>query len=234
MKTQTLETQDGHTIKYLLTPISIGLMMQDLPDPPPLRKSRKHRPAPLDLRTPNPHPRQHLSPLDSNNPNAIEEYLFSPSPSHSNLGMPSPAHYSQNDLLNILNSNPPLTPVEPLRTAPLKEEVTLGLGVQLSPGLPPASHSVWETGVVDEIFVELVNTEKSFLTEVETIEVIVREILVPLGVVEHEWTYVVTNLKILHSEFVGHLNAEGERTGITPEVLQDILKWVLSSDEGLC
>jgi len=148
--------------------------------------------------------------------------------------MPSPAHYSQNDLLNILNSNPPLTTVEPLRTAPLKEEVTHGLGVQLSPCLPPASHSVGETGLVDEIFVELVNTEESFLAEVETIELIVREILVPLGVVEHEWTDAVTNLKALHSEFVGHLNAEGEHTGITPEVLKDILKWVLYSDETLC
>ena len=147
--------------------------------------------------------------------------------------MPSPVHYSQKDLLNILNSNPPLTPVEPLRTAPLKMEVrdtegeTLGLGVQLSPDLPPASHSVGAAGtdVVDEIFVELVSTEESFLAELETMEGIIREILVPLGVVGQDWTEAVVNLKNLHAEFVTHLNKE-ERNGIMRETLKDILGWV--------
>lgn len=150
--------------------------------------------------------------------------------------MPSPAHYSQNDLLNILNSNPPLTPVEPLRTTPFKPEdgeVTHGLGVQLLPGLPPASHSMEETvGIVDEIFVELVGTEESFLAELETMEGIIREILVPLEVVGQEWMEAVRNLKTLHAEFVTQLNGE-ERAGITREVLKEILRWVLSLMGGM-
>jgi hypothetical protein len=209
------------------------------PPPPPLRKSRKHRPAPLDLSP----QRQHLSPLDSNNPNAIEEYLFSPSPvtAVGLLGMPSPVHYSQNDLLNILDSNPPLTPVPPLRTAPLptvedtlsETNVVTGLGVQvddappLSPGLPPASHTIdpSPTGPVDEIFVELVATEDSFVLELDTIERIVAELLVPMDIVSKEWLDVVRDLRALHVRFVRDLNSD-EKTGITPSILNTILHWV--------
>lgn len=138
----------------------------------------------------------------------------------------------------MLNSNPPLTPVEPLRTTPFKQEredgeVTHGLGVQLSPGLPPASHSMGEAvGIVDEIFVELVGTEESFLAELETMEEIICEILVPLEVVGQEWTETARNLKTLHAEFVTQLNGK-ERTGITREVLKEILRWVLSLMGGM-
>jgi len=199
------------------------LIFQDLPTPPPLRKSRKHRPTPLDLSP----KRQHLSPLDSNNPNALEEYLFSSSPASANsavgLGMPSPAHYSQMDLLNILETNPPLTPVAPLRTAPLAPEVELA---PPSPGLPPALHAE-ETmdGPIDDIFLELLHTESSFLSEIETIEEMVIDVLGPLKVVESSWTEGIKNLKTLHTVFAGEL-AVGDRAGITPVVLQNILKWV--------
>ena len=200
------------------------------PPPPPLRKSRKHRPAPLDLSP----QRQHLSPLDSNNPNAIEEYLFSPSPATalSLLGMPSPAHYSQTDLLHILDSNPPLTPVPPLRTTASEDTVT-GLGVQvddappLSPGLPPASHTVDPSpaGPVDDIFVELVATEDSFVVELNTMERMVAELLVPMDIVSREWLDVVQDLTGLHVRFVRDLNSDG-KTGITPSILNTILHWV--------
>ena len=151
------------------------LTSKDLTAPPPLRKSRKHRPAPLDLSPSS----NHLSPLDSNNPNALEDYLFSPSPMSSksavDMGMPSPAHYGQTDLLNILESNPPLTPVPPLQTATFRKDsgerdLDMSLRVDTpegtapsSPGLPPASHStdVME-GPIDEIFLELLHTEQSF------------------------------------------------------------------------
>src|SRR5579859_7736143 len=211
------------------------LTLQDLPAPPPLRKSRKHRPAPLDLSPPS--QRQHLSPLD--NPNALEEYLFSSSPTSANsavgMGMPSPAHYSQNDLLNILDSNPPLTPIPPLRTAPLpSDDKNVGLNLHVegpdvvvpsSPGLPPLHAEEAMEGPFDEIFLELLHTETSFLSEVETIEIIVREVLNPLGVVEANWVDAVTQLKKLHTEFVGQLGA-GDRAGITPGVLKSILIWV--------
>ena len=195
---------------------------QDLPPPPPLRKSRKHRPTPLDLSP----TRQHLSPLDSNNPNAIEDYLFSSSPISANttvgLGMPSPVHYSQTDLLNILESNPPLTPVPPLRTSPPAIESEAPDAPQLSPGLPPASHCDRQ---VDDIFVELLQTENSFLEEVNTIEIIVREILAPLGVADDRWLHAVEDLKDLHGTFVQDLIGE-KMSGITPTVLKVLLKWV--------
>lgn len=149
--------------------------------------------------------------------------------------MPSPAHYSQTDLLNILDSNPPLTPIPPLRTAPLPpDEKNVGLNVHvegldvtapLSPGLPPLHAEEAMEGPFDEIFLELLHTETSFLSEVETIMVIVREVLNPLGAVEGTWVDAVAELKKLHTEFVGQLGA-GDRAGITPGVLGSILKWV--------
>jgi len=231
MKTQTQACPNMPTRRYP-TPKQTALIAQDLPTPS-LRKSRKHRPAPLDLSPPH---RQHLSPLD--NPNALEEYLFSSSPATANsaveMGLPSPAHYSQRDLLNILDSNPPLTPIPPLRTAPLRpDEKPVGLdghgeapGVApLSPGLPPLHAEESMEGPFDEIFLELLHTETSFLSEVETIEVIVREVLHPLGAVEPTWVEAVEDLKKLHTEFVKQLGAS-ERAGITPDVLKSILKWV--------
>ena len=80
-------------------------------------------------------------------------------------------------------------------------------------------------GPFDEIFLELLHTETSFLSEVDTIEAIVRELLNPLGVVETTWVDVVVDMKKLHTEFVGQLGA-GERGGITPGVLKSILHWV--------
>jgi hypothetical protein len=148
------------------------------------------------------------------------------------MGMPSPAHYSQTDLMNILDSNPPLTPVAPLRAAPLVEEGlrpgTPADTAPLSPGLPPASHSEdTMEGPIDEIFLELLHTETSFLSELDTIDSIVRDILLPLDVVDTKWLNAVDNLKTLHGEFVQHLSA-GDRAGITPAVLESILKWVMS------
>jgi hypothetical protein len=221
--------------------LQIHLTSKELPAPPPLRKSRKHRPAPLDLSPPQ--QRRHLSPLDSNNPNALDDYLFSNTPgtakSSVGMGMPSPAHYSQTDLMNILDSNPPLTPVPPLRTAPLQPLELEGRGVEVpdgapfSPGLPPALHAEEElNGPFDEIFLELLHTETSFLSEVETIEVIVREILKPLDVVDASWLDAVSKLKELHTEFVAQLGA-GDRAGITPVVLKSILKWVFHLKEFL-
>ena len=148
--------------------------------------------------------------------------------------MPSPVHYSQTDLLNILDSNPPLTPIPPLRTAPLPpDEKTVGLNVHvegpdvapLSPGLPPLHAEEAMEGPFDEIFLELFRTETSFLSEVDTIQAIVRELLNPLGVVETTWVDVVVDMKKLHTKFVGQLGA-GERAGITPGVLKSILHWV--------
>ena len=148
--------------------------------------------------------------------------------------MPSPVHYSQKDLLNILDSNPPLTPVAPLRTAPLPPDGTnVGLNVTvdipdvapLSSGLPPSHAEESMDGPFDEIFLELLHTEMSFLSEVETMAVIVKEILNPLGVVESSWIDAVEELKLLHTQFVAQLRA-GERAGITPGVLKSILKWV--------
>jgi hypothetical protein len=152
--------------------------------------------------------------------------------------MPSPIHYSQNDLLHILDSNPPLTPVPPLRTTttgndPRVNGPVTGLGVQvddappLSPGLPPASHAVDPTppGPVDEIFVELVATEDSFVVELDTIERIVAELLVPMSIVSKEWLDVVRDLRALHVKFVRDLNSD-EKMGITPSILDTILEWV--------
>jgi hypothetical protein len=108
-----------------------------------------------------------------------------------------------------------------------------GLGVQvddappLSPGLPPASHTVdpAPTGPVDEIFVELVATEDSFVVELHTIERIVAELLVPMAIVSKEWLDVVRDLRALHVRFVRDLNSD-EKTGITPSILNTILHWV--------
>jgi hypothetical protein len=231
---ENTDTSIPQCIPEKVSPLNVQSNCQELPSPPTSRKSRKHRPTPLDLSPPQ--QRQHLSPLDSNNPNALDDYLFSNTPgtaqSNVGMGMPSPAHYSQTDLMNILDSNPPLTPVPPLRTAPLHPQDTEGLGVDvpdgapLSPGLPPALHA--EEGLdgpFDEIFLELLHTETSFLSEVETIEVIVREVLQPLDVVDSAWLDTATKLKELHTGFVGQLGA-GDRAGITPIVLKSILKWV--------
>jgi uncharacterized NAD(P)/FAD-binding protein YdhS len=78
---------------------------------------------------------------------------------------------------------------------------------------------------MDEIFLELLHTEKSFLSELDTIDTIVRDILIPLSVVDAKWHDAVDNLKSLHDEFVQHLGA-GDRAGITPVVLETIVKWV--------
>jgi hypothetical protein len=146
------------------------------------------------------------------------------------MGMPSPAHYSQTDLMNILDSNPPLTPVPPLRTAPLVDNSlrpeTPGDVAPLSPGLPPASHSEdTMEGPIDEIFLELLHTEKSFLSELDTIDSIVRDILIPLGIVDNKYLASINSLKQLHADFVRSLAAD-DRAGITPLVLETIIKWV--------
>jgi len=210
--------------KVPLTQKSQCLTIQDLPPPPLLRMSRKHRPTPLDLSP----KRQHLSPLDSNNPNALEEYLFSNSHATANssvgLGMPSPAHYSQIDLFNILETNPPLTPVAPLRTAPVAPEVDV---VPVSPGFPPALHAEDTEGPIDEIFLELLHTETSFLSEIETIEAMVKEVLCPLGVVGSDWVSGVSSLRILHAGFAKELG-KSDSGAITPTLLQSLLEWVLS------
>ena len=137
--------------------------------------------------------------------------------------MLSPAHYSQTDLLNILDTNPPLTPVAPLRTAPLPPEVDIA---PVSPGLPPALHAE-ETfdGPIDEIFLELLHTETSFLSEIEAIENMVQNVLGPLHVVESDWSDAVSSLKLLHAGFAKELGAS-DRGAITPDVLLSILKWV--------
>jgi hypothetical protein len=132
--------------------------------------------------------------------------------------------------MNILNSNPPLTPVPPLRTAPLIETglrpETPGDVPPLSPGLPPASHSEdTMEGPIDEIFLELLHTEKSILSELDIIHSIVRDVLIPLGIVDHKYLISINSLKQLHAEFVQSL-AAGDRAGITPLVLETIIKWV--------
>jgi hypothetical protein len=95
----------------------------------------------------------------------------------------------------------------------------------LSPGLPPSHAEGSMDGPFDEIFLELLHTETSFLSEVEAIAIIVKEILNPLGVVEGSWIEAVEEMKLLHTQFVGLLGA-GECAGITPGVLTGILKWV--------
>jgi hypothetical protein len=191
--------------------------------------SRKHRPASLDLSPQG----QHLSLFESNYPCAIEGSTLAHSlasrSSNVGLGTPSPAHYSQRDLLHLLDSNPRLTPVLPLRTAPLvpaNGELGVDLTLSLSPGLPPASHSMEVVGdPIDEVFVELASTENSFLEELDTIGMVLKEILVPLEIVSSEWLEAVSKLNSLHREFVRQLGVH-ERVVLTPPTLKSILNWV--------
>ena len=78
---------------------------------------------------------------------------------------------------------------------------------------------------MDEIFLELLHTERLFLLELDTINTIARDILIPLGIVETGYLDTVGGLKNLHGEFVNQLSA-GDRAGITPNVLNCIVKWV--------
>jgi hypothetical protein len=74
--------------------------------------------------------------------------------------------------------------------------------------------------------VELVATEDSFVAELDTIERIVAELLVPMDIVSKEWLDVVRDLRALHVRFVRDLNSD-EKTGITPSILNTILQWVV-------
>ena len=206
-------------VSLLFCPTNVS---QELPPAPPLRKSPKHRPMPLGLSP----ARQHLPPLDSNNLSAIEDYLFSSPPASANanvcLGIPSPMHGSERNLLNLVRSNPPLTPVPPLRTSPLPGESETTNIAQSSPGLPPASR---RDRLMDDIFVEFLQTESSFLQEVNAIEVIIQEILAPLGIADDRWLHFVQDIKHLYRAFVQDL-VEESMGGISPTVLKVLLKWV--------
>jgi len=227
---------------------------QDLraPPPPPPRNSRKHRRVPRHLQHLWPQ-RLHISLLDSNNPNSIDKYLVSPSPSTSlgPYGMPGSAYYNQIDALNSPDTNPTETAVPSLRMTPLRDTTTnrrsprdssggtliaangvpgLGVKVDEAPIIPegllgPSPSMDISTGSVDEIFVELVQTEASFAAELEIIAMIMQEVLVPMEIVGQEWLDAVSNLHSTHMAFVRKLNSDG-RMQITPSILNTILDWV--------